>query len=170
MFEVGGQDRTAVRPDSAMSEAGRKFEGEALLEVGKIALEKPGLFGEVGMAALFILVGNDAAGVTGRSVDRLNLVVLEKVALTRVAILDHFPVLNDVHVAVDADDPDMEKKDLCVSIERDGDNAIVTTLSAEDLEDVTVMLGRTAVKGDRIGDVVHKNDSFGFGRVVRMFL
>ncbi len=61
-------DLFAMSPDGAVGEAGRKFEGEALVEAGEFALEEPGLFGEVGMAALLVLVGDDAAGVAAGSV------------------------------------------------------------------------------------------------------
>jgi hypothetical protein len=47
MFKISGRDFLAVSPDRAVSEAGWKFESEALVEARNIALEEPGLLRQV---------------------------------------------------------------------------------------------------------------------------
>jgi len=49
-------------PDGAVGKAGGKLEGEALVEPRQVALEEPGLLGQVGMASLLVLIGDDTAG------------------------------------------------------------------------------------------------------------
>ena len=63
MLEIDGPHFLGVGPDCAIGEAGRKLEGEALIEAGQIALEEPRLLGEIRVGALFVLIGNDAAWV-----------------------------------------------------------------------------------------------------------
>ena len=115
------------------------------------------------MAALLVLVGDDAAGVAAGSVGGSDLEVHEEIALTGIAVLDHLVVLDGVLVAVGADAPDVHGEDLGVLVEGDGDDALFPALGAENFDDVPVVLDGAAVRGDGVGGVFEQNDGVGFG-------
>jgi len=133
------------------------------MQVGKIRLEEPCLFGEVGMDALLVLVGDDATGIATGCIGGLDLVVLEEVSLAGIAILDHLIVLDGILVAVGADAPDMEGEDSSVLVEGNGDDALLATLRAKDFDDVAIVFDGGTVGGDGVGGVVQENDGIGLG-------
>src|SRR5580704_2112745 len=138
VLEVGGRDLLGMGPDGAVGKAGWKLEGEALVEARQIALEEPGLFGQIGMASLLVLVGDDAAGVAAGSVCGSHLQIHEEVALAGIANFDHLVVFDGILVAVGADAPDMHRENLAVLVEGDGDDALLPALGPENFNDVTI--------------------------------
>ncbi len=166
VLEVDGRDFFGMGPDGAVSEAGGKLEGEALVEPRQVALEEPGLLGQVGMASLLVLIGDDAAGVAAGSVcDGPYFQVHEEIALAGIAVFGHLVVLDGVLVAVGADAPDMHGEDFAVLVEGHGDDALLPALRPEDLNDVAIMFDRAAVGGDGVGGVFEQNDGVGLGGV-----
>src|SRR5580704_11215524 len=104
-LEVNGSGLFGVGPHSAVSKVGREFKREGLVDAGKPALEEPGLLGEGGVRAMFVLVGDDAAWVASGSFGHADLVVVEKISDT-VAVFGHLIVLDRILVAVGTDAPD----------------------------------------------------------------
>jgi hypothetical protein len=128
----------------------------------EMALEEPGLFGEIRVATLFVFVSDNAAGVAAWRRGNPNFVVFEEVALA-ITVLGHLFVLDLILVAVGTDAPDMHGEDFRVVVKGDADDALSSTLRTEDLDDVAMMLDGGAVRGNGVGCVVKENDGAGLG-------
>ena len=68
-------------------------------------------------------------------------------------------------MAVGADAPDVHGEDFGVFVEGDGDDAFFPALRAEDFDDMAVVFGGAAVRGDGVGRVFEENDGVGLGGV-----
>ncbi len=169
VFEVDGRGLLSVSPNSAVGEARREFEGEGLVEVGNVVLEEPCLLGEVGMGALLVLVGDDAAWIPAGSFGDANFVVFEEIP-DAVAVFGHLVVLDGILVAVGADAPDVHGENFGVLIEGDRDDGLSPALGAEDLDDMAVVLDGAAVRGDGVSSVVEEDDCVGLVGVLGEFL
>ena len=165
MFEIDGRHLFAMGPDGAVGKAWGKFEGEALVQAREIALKEPSLLSQVGMAALLILIGDNAARIAAGSICRPYLQIHEEIALARIAIFGHLVVFDGVLVAVGTDAPDMHGEDLAVLVEGDGDDALVPALGPENFNHVAIVLDRAAVGGDGVGGVFEQDDGLGLGGV-----
>ena len=117
------------------------------------------------MAALLILVGDDAAGVAAGSVGGSHFQIHEEIALAGIAVFCHLVVFDGVLMAVGADAPDVHGEDLAVLVEGDGDDALFPALRAKDFNDVAIVFDGAAVGGDGVGGVFEQDDGLGLGGV-----
>jgi hypothetical protein len=85
-------------------------------------------------------------------------------------VLDHLVVLDGVLVAIGTDTPDVHGEDFGVLVEGDADDSVSPALRTKNLNDVAVMLDRTAVGSYGVSRVFEKNDGVGLGRVVGKLL
>jgi hypothetical protein len=64
----------------------------------------------------------------------------------------------------------MHGEDLAVFVERDADDALLSALGPEDLDDIAIVFDCATVRSDGVGGFVEENDGVGFGGIGGEFL
>src|SRR6185437_5167543 len=167
VFEIDGVNLGMVGPCGAVGVAGRKFQREALVGNRKRALKLPIGLGKVGALALFVLPGDNSAGVPAGWVGDLGLdvFVVLIVSFTRRADLGHLVVLDGVLVPGRVDAPGMEGKNLGILVEPDNGIGVIPALGAQNLDHPADVLDRLTPGVDGVGLVVEQDDRLGrFGQ------